>query len=250
MGAADAEPLARLLPGLSPEQLSMLLGGESLCLDAAAGLRLVPCCPEGERAQREAALEGAGKSAVQVEEGFLLKGRKLDAAGRLSVFNALSAVSGLSGIKYFSETRQRETVLLDDVYRTDAPGSSRKLPDLRSVILPGISTFDIHAKDVNFGPTWYRMQIDSSGPGFYLSLVNTKPQKIAIIRAFDSGALSLCYIAAEADEGVYIYSLGSARAEPGAARFVDAYSAALKRLEAVRGWLMETLGLEKAQSRR
>jgi len=243
---AAAEPLALLVPTLTAQDIVQLMMGQSICHDAARGLELLPRCPEGERVREELQVERESanlpdKIVVRVESGFLIKGKKIDSLDKVEIYNAIASVSGLTGLTYFSETRKREAVLLDDVYRTDAPGSNHRLPDESVLRLPANSTFDIHAKDINFGPTWYRMQIDSQGPGIYLKLVNTEPQKILIVTAFDKSDLSLRYIVTQADEGIYVYSVGGATASQRVNRFVDAYSAAMKRLDAIRNWLVNKL---------
>jgi hypothetical protein len=233
-----AEPLARLAPGLKPEELSRLEAGESITRDAGASLAFLPSCPEGRAIAAALAEEPAP---VLVECAFLLRGRGLADGDKLVLYNAITAVRGLSGVKYFSFNRNRETVLLDDVFRTDAPGSKKRLPDRAAPGLPGLSSLELHARDANFGPTWYRLSIDSRGPGFGLTLVNTEPQGLLFLRAFERGALRLHYAVASADEGIYVYGLCAARPAAGAERAVDIFSAAQKRLEAIRGWVAASL---------
>jgi hypothetical protein len=234
-----SEPLSRLAPGLKPEELSRLEAGESLTRDAGPGLAFLPNCPEGRAISAALASEPAP---VRVECAFLLRGKKIIPGNKLALYNAVTAVRGLSGVKYFSFNRNRETVLLDDVFRTDAPGSKKRLPDRAATGLPGQSSLELHARDANFGPTWYRLSIDSRGPGFGLTLVNTEPQGLLFLRAFERGALRLHYAVAPADEGIYVYGLCAARPAAGADRAVDIFSAAQKRLETIRGWVTRQLG--------
>jgi len=237
--SGGAEPLSRLAPGLRPEELSRLEAGESLTRDAGSGLAFLPSCPEGRSI---AAALAAKPAPVRVECAFLLRGKALAAGDKLALYNAVTAVRGLSGVKYFSFNRNRETVLLDDVFRTDAPGSKKRLPDRAAPSLPGLSSLELHARDANFGPTWYRLVIDSRGPGLSLTLVNTEPQGFLFLTAFERGALRLHYAVSPADEGIYVYGLCAASPAAGADRAVDIFSAAQKRLEAIRGWVARQLG--------
>lgn len=235
----SAEPLSRLAPGLRPEELSRLEAGESLTRDAGKDLSFLPGGPEGQAIVAVLAEEPAP---VRIECAFLLKGRSLAAGDKLALYNAITAVRSLSGVKYFSFNRNRETVLLDDVFRTDAPGSGKRLPDRAAASIPGLSSLELHARDANFGPTWYRLSIDSRGQGLGLTLVNTEPQGLLLFRAFERGALRLHYAISPVDEGIYIYGLCAASPAAGAERAVDIFSAVQKRLEAIRGWVARQLG--------
>jgi hypothetical protein len=234
----SAEPLSRLAPGLGPEELSRLEAGESLTRDAGSGLTFLPSCPEGRAIGVALAAEPAP---VRVECAFLLRDMALAAGDKLALYNAITAVRSLSGVKYFSFSRNRETVLLDDVFRTSAPGSKKRLPDEAAIELPELASLELYAQDANFGPTWYRLCIDSRGPGLALTLVNTEPQGVFFLTAFERGALRLHYAISPADEGIYIYGLCAASPEKGAGWAVDIFSAAQKRLEAIRGWVAASL---------
>jgi hypothetical protein len=236
---ASALPLARLAPGLKSSELALLEAGESLTRDASQGLSFLPACPEGRSIGAALAAE---PSSVRVECAFLIRGKTLAPERKLALYNALTAVRGLSGVKYFSYTRNKETVLLDDVFRTDAPGSMKRLPDQAAASLPGTSSLELHARDANFGSTWYRLSLDSRGPGFALTLVNTEPQGILFLNAFEKERLRLHYAIASADEGIYVYGLCAASPAKGADRLVDIFSAVQKRLDAIREWVAGQLG--------
>jgi hypothetical protein len=237
--SVGALPLARLVPGLKSSELSLLEAGESLTRDAEQGLTFLPNCPEGRSIS---AILAAEPAPVRVECAFLVRGKTLAPERKLALYNAITAVRGLSGVKYFSFTRNRETVLLEDVFRTDAPGSMKRLPDAAAASLPGTSSLELHARDANFGSTWYRLQVDSRGPGFFMTLSNTEPQGLLFLNAFEKDSLRLHYAIVSADEGIYVYGLCAASPVKGADRLVDIFSAVQKRLEAIRGWVAEQLG--------
>ncbi len=233
-----AEPLSVLLPGLSGDNLSKVLAGESVILDATETriLTLLPATPEGARIGRVA---GNRKSAFLVESIYLAKGIRID--DRLALYNALTAIRTMSGITYFSFNRNKETVLYSDVFRTDAPGSMRALADVELQDLPEKSRFDIHIKDINFGSTWYEMTVDTRGDGFEMAMSNSRPIGLVIVRAFDKDSLRTRFAVFQADEGAVIYGVCMADPAPTAAKLVDMYWAVAKRLDAVRQWAMGRL---------
>jgi hypothetical protein len=237
---AAAMPLASLAPGLRPDEVAALIAGKSLSSSpaSASGLRLAPVGAEGAAMLAEAS---ARPGRFLVETAYLVRGLDFAMGRELAAYNGLTRFSSLSGVTYDSFTRKRETVLLSDVHRVDAPGSTKSLPDVAATLLPTRAAFEIYARDVNFGSTWYSVVVDCGNQGFALALTNSRPQSIFAITAFDTGALRLRYAMLGADEGVYVYALCAA--EPGAvaATFVDMFSAATKRLEAIRRWAVARL---------
>jgi hypothetical protein len=236
--SAAAEPLSAIVPGLAGVNLARILSGESLVLDASESrvLAMLPATPEAARIGKAAS---ELKPAFLVESLYLARGIRVD--DRLALFNALTAVRTMSGLTYFSFNRNKETVLYSDVYRTGAPGSTKALPDVVARELPEKSRFDIHIRDVNFGSTWYGLNVDMRGGGFEMDMVNTKPIGLVIVRAFDRDALRTRFTIAQADEGAVIYGICMADPAPAAARLVDMYWAVAKRLDAVRQWAVGRL---------
>lgn len=234
VSAGGASPVSTLLPGLDEESMKKLLAGQSLILDARANRdsTLLPRTPSGERMRAESRTTGAPWI---LESAYLAQGT--GSAARLDVYNTLTAFETMSGITYFSFNRNRETVLYSDVFRTDAPGSRKRLPDTILTSLPSRTTYDLHIKDVNFGSTWYRIEFESLENGIELVMTNSQNINLLVLRVFEKGDLDMRFAFTTVDEGILIYGVCMAKANPQAERLVDMFSAIEKRIDAVRGWM-------------
>jgi len=230
-----------LFPGIGEEGWKRVLSGEIEAREAtsASDLRLAPAAPESTSIR--AALAGRSAWPVMVESVFLLK----IPSGRfdeLATLNALSAVSTMSGITYDSYRRGSGTVLFDEVYLVDRPGSFRRQPESPFAVMPPTAGFDVHLKDVNFGSCWYRLDFDSRGEGLRLSLTNSRAMSIFLVRAFDQGALRVEFAILHVPEGILVYGVAAGAPARLASEVVDMYSAVLKRLDSIRGWVLGRLG--------
>jgi hypothetical protein len=234
-------PMAAAVPGISATELARLLEGGTLVFDAGSvdRLRLVPAIAEGDsiRTTIRAKLSG-----LLIETAYLVKSARFDSGERLAAYNALNTVSSLSGITYFSETRQKTSVLFSDVYRVPAPGSRKAIPDVTSPLIPERTHFDIHIRDINFGSTWYSVSVDAEGTGISLTLSNSKPLGLPLVDAFGTGGLRLLFTMVPVDEGILVYGVCAADPTKLAIRMVDMYSAVEKRLNAVRLWVVGRIG--------
>ncbi len=236
----DGAPLSALVPGLGTDVEARLRAGEAVYADAGAvgKLSFLPSVPEA--AEIRSLLERM-RPDYTVEVAYLVPGAA--PPGTLGLFNALTAFATISGVTYHSFNRGgRETVLYSDVFRTDAPGSTRKLPDTAERVVPARGRYDIHIRDVNFGSTWYSMEIVVAGGGISMAMSNTKPISVVLVRVFPRGALESRFLVLPVDEGVLFYGLCAASPDAMAARFVHMYSAAEKRLEAIRKWAAPRIG--------
>ncbi len=230
-------PLDEALPGLAKEELADLQRGEILVAwpTGAEDMRFPPLGPAGLALR---ALPDQFKASVYVESAFFIRGVRLDARRKLDVVNNLLEVGSLSGVTYFSERKNGIAVLFDDVFRVEAPGSTKRLPPLVLSELPPLLETFIHLRDSNFGSSWYALDFERAGDGFLVSLQNRRPLNFMLIRAFPTDGVRMRVAILPVDEGVYIAAICAANPGKAAARLVDMYSAMEKRLRAVQGWVV------------
>lgn len=202
-------------------------------------LRLAPEGPEGDYVRRAAASRPAP---FFVECAFLVRNASLAGEERRQAFKELTAVESLSAVTYHSALRDRPTPLFSEPMMVTGPGAREALPRAVLPEAPSSAGFDFYFRDANFGPSWFRVEIDGSGPGFSVALTNSRALGIAFIQAFSVGGLRMRFALVPVDEGVLVY--GTCAAEPSAATtaLVDMWSAMEKRLNAVKGWVVERIG--------
>lgn len=240
--AAQGRPaVAGLMPGLPAESLARIRGGAIDAREAAgpADLRWLPAGAPG--AAIRAAIAGRQAWPVLIESAYLIPAAELPAYDGLKALNALGAVSTMSGITYFSHNRNRETVLFDEVFKAEGPGSRKALPDPGYRALPAADGFTVHLKDANFGSSWYAATLQADERGARLGLTNARAMGIAVVRAFGAGDLVMEFYLAPVDEGLLVYGLCAAAPANLASSVVDMYSAVLKRLDSVRLWAVGRL---------
>jgi hypothetical protein len=236
--SASALTLEALLPGLAGAELADIQSGKTATDSPrkVSELKYVPAVREGDLIRSE--LEANSGSFI-IEMAYFVPGIEFSPENRLGLYSELSRISTLSGVTYHSYSKnEREVVLLSDVFAVEKPGSKKAVPEVAPSSVPDTAVMQVHAKDANFGSTWYQLAIDARGSGFLVSLTNSRPQSAMLIRAFDEGALRLRFALVPASGGIYVYSLCAADPGKTAERLVDMFSAVEKRLNAVRGWVI------------
>lgn len=237
----SALSLEASLPEADPAEVEALLGGATVMayVDKPGALRLAPLGPEGAYVRLAST---ARPARFFVECAFLVRGASLSNEGRSRVFNELTAVNSLSSVTYHSELRDRATPLFSDPRIVTGPGSRESMPLPASLEAPKSAGFDFYFRDANFGPSWFRVEIDGSGPGFTVALTNSKALGIAFIQAFSVGGLRMRFALVPVDEGLLVYGTCAAEPSPAASALVDMWSAMEKRLNAIRGWIVGKIG--------
>ncbi|WP_319561345.1 DUF6675 family protein [Marispirochaeta sp.] len=105
----------------------------------------------------------------------------------LALFNILNRVSTLSGIEYYSASRERMRTLFTEVYRVKEEGSKKALPDLQFDSIPPRQEDILFQEDLTFGKNYVRnlflynegrflMQIRNLSTMWYFILPLVKPE--------------------------------------------------------------------------
>lgn len=232
-----AQPIAAVLPDLSAKEMESLLANQQLFDDVKPGAP-VKYAPSGSQGDSLRALASTPDSKIVVQSAFLLKGKTLSDADRLELFNKLLTIDTLSGVTYFSETRNKVTVLFDKVFRVERSGSHEPLANPHVEKVPDQYAILIHIKDANFGSTWYSLAIESNPSSVVISLENTRPLGIMVFRAFDVSGVKIRFTVVPVDEGLLVAGVCAANPSDTASNFVDMFSAIQKRVMAVEGWVL------------
>lgn len=237
----EAVSLAAYVPRLYEAQRAEVLEGRSLIRDAGIDrqFRFLGKSPEAEGLRREAL---AAPKGLLLEGLFLIPSAKVSDDFLLRMVNRLAQVETLSGVTYFSHTRKKVTVLFDQVFRVEAAGSKSPLAGKSYAAMPLSDTSVIHIRDVNFGSTWYETKIGAASRGFSFSLSNEKPLGISLFQAFDARGFELRFLAEVVTEGILFSGLFMGEPSPLASSFVDIYSAVEKRMRAIQGWILASVG--------
>jgi len=74
----------------------------------------------------------------------------------LAIFNLLNRVSTLSGIEYYSASRERMRTLFTEVYRVEEIGSKKALSDRQFSSVPAIQEDILFQEDLTFGKNYVR----------------------------------------------------------------------------------------------
>lgn len=159
---------------------------------------------------------------------------------RAGIYNAAQRIRALAGRNYFSHTRQREVPLFKSAYRIMSKNDSTKVDDPpRRAAIPLSETFYIVVDDINFGDSYYQVDISGTDAGIIFSLTNTRALSVLLFTIIKSENLTMLFYIEPLDEGVLIYSLLGMNAETFASSKVDMPSAAKKRFDVIKDWLIE-----------
>jgi hypothetical protein len=182
------------------------------------------------------------------ETAFLIPGMELSPATKPSIYKVLTSVEGLKGLKYYSGFRGYDTVLFDEAFKVSGAGSTARMAKDDSDLLPLSSTFTAYVHDVNMGQCWYRIDVDSAGSGFLISVANARALNVFVFSVFKPEAFRLRFALVGAEEGIYVYCLCSAQVPPKLATMLDTGEVVRSRLDALRAWSVSQIGSTRTAS--
>ena len=144
-------------------------------------------------------------------------GSKWSSAEQTGIFNQMTALSTLSGIQYYSESRKSMRVFYESSYVTDSPSSKKILPDPSFSTLPQTLSLFARQKDLTFGENAYSYQYQSTADAIITVQENLTPLTVGIIPAAGKG--KFCTVMAVIDTGdcllIYAASMVKTAIMPG-----------------------------------
>ena len=120
-------------------------------------------------------------------------------AEQIAVFNQLIALSTLSGIQYYSESRKSMRVFYESSYVTDNSSSKKMLPDPSVTMLPKSLSLFARQKDLTFGDNAYSYRFQTHDDAIFIIQENLTPLTAGIIPV--AGKNKLCTVMAVIDTG-------------------------------------------------
>jgi hypothetical protein len=230
--APTARPLSALYPKLDPATLKSARSPGGYSAQAEGAPLLLPNGEAGAAIART--LEGK-KSSFLVETLSLIPG--YEAGSKLELFNSMTRFRSLSGVTYASKSKGKGTVLFSDVTRISDPRKAASFPDEAAASLPERATFYIRLKDVNFGPSYYKAELDTRAPGIVFALSNVRPLSYFLMPVVAEGGFFCIFYVEPVQEGLLVYGVSGGVVSSAVAKHVNIRSAVRKRTTAIAGWL-------------
>jgi hypothetical protein len=130
---------------------------------------------------------------------------------RTGLFNQMLALSTLTGIQYYSESRKTMRTFYESSMVIDSPESKRPLPD--PVYSAPLSSLSIYArqKDLTFGDNIYRYDYRTTGDAFIFLQENMTALSAGIIPAVGRNKLQSVMAVIDCEDYLLIYAVSMAR---------------------------------------
>jgi len=167
-----------------------------------------------------------------------------DAGQRTGVFNQMTALSTLTGIQYFSASRNAMRVFYEQSAVIDSPTTKKPLPDPVYPSPPASLTLYARQKDLTFGDNVYRYEYASAGDAIFFTQENITALNYGIIPAIGRGNLRSVLAVIDCGDSILIYAVSMAKAAsvPGMQSRVG--NSFTNRAEAVLKWFTGRLDSE------
>lgn len=163
------------------------------------------------------------------------------------IYAALSRIGDLAGRTYKSSSRGKEVPLFETATRIEslkktAPVQDPQFKNPDSATVPAYDSFYILLKDVNFGNSYYKVEMRTLDKGLLFILSNAKGLSYGIIPVIGEGNfISVLYVEPLA-EGLLLYNQAGAKVGSFISSRVHMPSAIGKRLDVFIDWLVDGLG--------
>jgi hypothetical protein len=158
----------------------------------------------------------------------------------LDAYNCLGKVRDLKGRLYHSFTRDADVPLFEDATRLESDKRNRVIPDPGpSAFLPSSETVYIRLKDVNFGNSYYRANVNVDFHGITYSLTNYKTISYLIFTVMPEEKFQAHLYLEPLDEGMLVYSIAGTDVSDFISRRIDIPSAISKRLSVFIDWVSD-----------
>ncbi|MFP4382909.1 MAG: DUF6675 family protein [Spirochaetia bacterium] len=239
------QEFGKILPleNLSEEQIEELqVEGETLQMENTASTELAPEVMFSGRSLGDY-IHSLGESEpnISIQYLFLIPLKKM--YSNLEIYNALLSVSTMTGIEYFSHSRQRYRVFYHEVYPVEDLDRDTRIrdPQVSGNDLPGEKELYIYQHDSSFGKYYSKLQYLYDGKSFILSMENETSLRYKLIRVLKPGKLQIrIYIKPESGN-LLLYAHCSAEAASlfGLASRIE--KSLSNRLRAIADWFTGTL---------
>jgi hypothetical protein len=155
---------------------------------------------------------------------------------RTSLFNQLVALSTLSGIQYYSESRRAMRTFYEFSRVIDNPTAKNPLPDPVFATPPATLTLYARQKDLTFGDNLYSFSYRTSADAIIFVQENLTSMNAGIIPAVGKNKFRTVMAVIDTGDGLLVYAAAMAKTAslPGMADRIGA--SFTNRVQAVLGW--------------
>ena len=160
-----------------------------------------------------------------------------DARQKSQVFNQVLAISTLTGIQYFSASRNAMRTLYDFSRIIDGPQTRNVLPDPSFSQLPETLTLYARQRDLTFGDNIYRFTYVNTRDAVFFVQENVTALTYGVVPAIGRGNLRTVVALIDCGDSILVYIISMARAAsvPGAGDRIS--SSFRSRAQAILNWL-------------
>jgi hypothetical protein len=156
----------------------------------------------------------------------------------VDVYNSLRNIRGLKGRLYHSATRDEDVPLFEDATRIEGQNKTGSVRDpAPKNSMPEAETIYIRLKDVNFGNSYYRGDIELNRYGFLYTLSNYRDLTYLFLPVIRAEKFTVRFYFEPLREGLLIYSISGADVSDFIASKIDIPSAIQKRLDVIFSWM-------------
>jgi hypothetical protein len=170
------------------------------------------------------------------------------AVSLLDMYNSLGNIRDLKGRLYHSATRDKDVPLFEDATRIISEKQTAAIPDpAPAKALPHAETVFIMLKDINFGKSYYRGEIELVQNGLSYNLANFRNLSYLFVPVIKEGKFTTQLYFEPIAEGILIYSIAGADISDFFASKIDMSSAIAKTLAIIVSLASE--GIRKKQEK-
>ena len=135
-----------------------------------------------------------------------------DEVQKTGIFNQLTAISTLTGIQYFSASRNAMRTFYESSAIIDNPQTRNPLPDPIFTQLPQSLTLYARQKDLTFGDNIYSYNYINTKDAIFFSQTNTTALTYGIIPAIGRGNLRSIIAVIDCGDSILVYAVSMAKA--------------------------------------
>jgi hypothetical protein len=127
------------------------------------------------------------------------------------IFNQLTALSTLTGIQYYSESRKAMRVFYESSTVIDDPASKKPLPDPSFSVLPNSYNLYARQRDLTFGDNIYRFVYHTGDDIIFFSQENLSSMSAGIIPAIGKNKFRTVMAVIDTGDTLLIYAAAMAK---------------------------------------
>jgi hypothetical protein len=135
-----------------------------------------------------------------------------DEAEQTRLLNQLAALSTLTGIQYYSESRKTMRVFYESSFVIDDPNAQNPLPDPVYAVLPDSLVIYARQKDLTFGSNIYNFTFHTGRDYIFFVQENLSAMNAGIIPAIGKNKFRCLIAVIDAGDSLLIYAVAMAKA--------------------------------------